>query len=95
MPSHWDRAGSVIATGCLTVAAAVAEIAARWPGNGFTFQDPDGRETTYPFPQIEAASAARAVHLKRLGLRKGDRLALAIRSPKISCSPSSQPSASG
>ncbi len=65
-----------------TVAAAVESTAARWPAHGYTFQDLKGRDTTYSFPQLERASSARARALQKLGLQKGDRLALVVIEPE-------------
>lgn len=65
-----------------TVARAVEYAAARWPDRGYTFQDLNGQEVTYSFPQVEAASSARAHQLQQQGLKKGDRLAMVVIEPE-------------
>jgi len=65
-----------------TVAEAVTFAASDWPDHGYTFQNLSGEETTRTFPAIERDSAARASALQRLGLKKGDRVALVIIEPE-------------
>ena len=65
-----------------TLAEAVAGIGDLYPDNGFTFQDHGGRETTYSFPEIAAATARRAGALDGLGLARGDRVALIATDPE-------------
>ena len=45
---------------------------------GYTFLDAEGQETFYSFDRMRAEAAKRAHHLRALGLKKGDRLALVI-----------------
>ncbi|MEM6926463.1 MAG: AMP-binding protein, partial [Myxococcota bacterium] len=65
-----------------TIAQAVAEIGNRYPDLGFTFQDANGEETTYPFPSLADDTARRAAALQALGLKKGDRLGLIVIEPE-------------
>lgn len=65
-----------------TLAEAIAKIGHFHPANGFTFQDDQGVESTYYFPQLERATAARAAGLARLGMIKGDRVGLVIVDPE-------------
>ncbi|MGQ0508890.1 MAG: AMP-binding protein, partial [Myxococcaceae bacterium] len=45
---------------------------------GFTFTGSDGVETFFSFDQLRAEAIKRAHHLRKLGLKKGDRLAMVI-----------------
>ncbi len=45
---------------------------------GYTFTGPDGKEDFYSFDRLRAEAMKRARHLRRLGLRKGDRMAMVI-----------------
>jgi fatty-acyl-CoA synthase len=65
-----------------TLAEAIAKIGRLFPEHGFTFQDQAGRETTYSFPQIAEETARRAGALHRLGLNRGDTLALIAPDPE-------------
>ncbi len=65
-----------------TIAEAVAEIGSRYPDLGFTFQDAQGTEKTYTFPEIARDTARRAAALQELGLKKGDRLGLIVIEPE-------------
>jgi fatty-acyl-CoA synthase len=65
-----------------TVAQAIAEVGRAWPGNTYVFQDQDGKEATYTFPQLEADTAGRAAALQAMGLQKGDRLGLIVIDPE-------------
>ncbi len=66
----------------VTLAESIANIGRLFPENGFTFQDQTGRETSYTFPQIAAETARRAGALDRLGLKRGDTLALIAPDPE-------------
>ncbi|MEQ1566576.1 MAG: fatty acyl-AMP ligase [Myxococcota bacterium] len=65
-----------------TVAEAIANIGTLYPKHGFVFQDLDGKETSYDFPEVERQTAGRAAALQGLGLRKGDRLGLIVVEPE-------------
>src|SRR5690349_3708997 len=43
---------------------------------GFTFTGPDGSENVFSFDRLRAEAIKRAHHLRALGLRKGDRVAV-------------------
>jgi fatty-acyl-CoA synthase len=64
-----------------TVAEAIAGIGAFYPDNTFTFQDLDGNETAYTFPQLERETRKRAWALRHRGLRHGDRLGMIVIDP--------------
>jgi len=65
-----------------TVAEAAARIGSLFPDHGFVFQDIEGKETGYTYPQVERETAKRAHGLQQLGLRKGDRLGLIVIEPE-------------
>ncbi|MFT6143921.1 MAG: acyl-CoA synthetase (AMP-forming)/AMP-acid ligase II [Myxococcota bacterium] len=65
-----------------TLAQAIAQVGQVWPGKTNVFQDMDGVETEYTFPQIERDTATRAAALQALGLKKGDRIGLIIIEPE-------------
>jgi fatty-acyl-CoA synthase len=65
-----------------TVAEAIARVGHDWPASGYTFQDLEGRETTYGFAEVEMLTAKRAAALQALGLKKGDRVGLVIIEPE-------------
>ncbi len=65
-----------------TLAQAIAQVGNVWPGKTNVFQDMDGVETEYTFPQIERDTATRAAALQALGLKKGDRIGLIIIEPE-------------
>src|SRR6266478_9964799 len=66
----------------LTVTEAITSTGAKWPRNGYTFQDLKGTERFYSFPEIEIETAKRAAALQRLGVDKGDRLGLVLIEPE-------------
>jgi fatty-acyl-CoA synthase len=45
---------------------------------GYTFVGPDGQEDFYSWDRLRAEAIKRAHHLRRLGLKKGDRLAMVL-----------------
>lgn len=65
-----------------TIAQAIAQVGQVFPGNTYVFQDMNGVETEYTFPQIEQDTARRAAALQQMGLRKGDRLGLIVIEPE-------------
>jgi fatty-acyl-CoA synthase len=65
-----------------TIAEAVANVGKHHPDLGFVFQDLDGKETAYTFPQVERQTATRAANLQAAGLRQGDRLGLIVIEPE-------------
>jgi fatty-acyl-CoA synthase len=65
-----------------TVAEATAGVGQVYPHLGMVFQDLEGKETSYTFPQVERETAKRAAALQRLGLKKGDRLGLIVIEPE-------------
>ena len=71
-----------MAFGFLSIAEAVEFAASHWPDHGYTFQNLKGEETKRSFPAMERESAARGSVLQRLGMKKGDRLALVIIDPE-------------
>jgi fatty-acyl-CoA synthase len=75
-------AASMSTLTCSTIAEAIVLTASRWPDRGYTFQNLKGEEVVRSFPAIEQESAGRAAALARLGLTKGDRLALVIIEPE-------------
>jgi fatty-acyl-CoA synthase len=60
-----------------TLAHAVRDLAGDRE-RGFVFVRPDGTERLVTFQEIASEAERRAAHLARLGLRKGDRLALVV-----------------
>ncbi|TVR02129.1 MAG: fatty acyl-AMP ligase [Deltaproteobacteria bacterium] len=65
-----------------TLAEALANVGRYWPEHGYTFQDLTGKETHYPFPELDRVTAARAHALQELGLGKGDRMGLVLIEPE-------------
>jgi fatty-acyl-CoA synthase len=65
-----------------TIAEAVANVGKEYPNHGFVFQDLEGKETAYDYPQVEQQTAARAANLQAAGLQKGDRLGLIVIEPE-------------
>jgi fatty-acyl-CoA synthase len=65
-----------------TLAQATAEAGVNFPENGFTFQNLNGDETFYSFPEIERQTAKRAAALQAMGLQKGDRLGMIVILPE-------------
>lgn len=65
-----------------TIAEAVANVGIHHPGHGFVFQDLEGKETSYHFPEVEKQTATRAANLQAAGLRKGDRVGLIVIEPE-------------
>jgi len=65
-----------------TVAEAAAKVGSLFPHHGFVFQDLEGKETGYTYPQVERETAKRAYALQQLGLSKGDRLGLIVIEPE-------------
>ena len=65
-----------------TLSDAIANCPDRYPDNGFMFVDMAGKETFWPFSEVEAESAARAKALQDAGLTKGDRVGLIIIEPQ-------------
>lgn len=65
-----------------TLSAAIGNVARLYPDNGFTFQDMAGKETTYRWADVDAATAARAAAFQELGLEKGDRVGLIVIEPE-------------
>ncbi len=65
-----------------TVAQAIAEVGSHYPDLGFVFQNLKGDESSFPFPELERATARRAAALQRLGMEKGDRLGLVVIEPE-------------
>lgn len=64
-----------------SLAVAVERAAVEHPDSDFTFHDMKGRARRYPFPAVEAETRARAAGLRAMGLRAGDRVALALPDP--------------
>lgn len=65
-----------------TVAEAVANVGKHYPEHTFVFQDLQGVETTYTFPEIATATARRAAGLQAMGLAQGDRVGLIVIEPE-------------
>ncbi len=65
-----------------TVAQAVAEVGWNAADRGFVFQDLEGNETEYLFPDIARETSVRAAALQAHGLRKGDRVGLIVIEPE-------------
>ena len=65
-----------------TLAQAVAQVGSVFPGKSYVFQDMNGAETEYTFPQMEQDTATRAAALQSMGLKKGDRLGLIVIEPE-------------
>jgi fatty-acyl-CoA synthase len=65
-----------------TLHEALRHVGGNNPSRGFTFQDNQGQERRYSFPELSDECMRRAAALQALGLRAGDRVALIIASPE-------------
>jgi fatty-acyl-CoA synthase len=65
-----------------TVAEAIEKVGQLFPDHGYVFQDLQGNETAYSYPEVEVETAQRAAVLQSLGLVKGDRLGLVVIEPE-------------
>ena len=77
-----DMLGDVDITGLETVVDALYNAARRVPHRGYTFVSSSGHERSCPFPEILEEATRRGRALMRLGLKKGDRLALVVPEPE-------------
>ena len=61
----------------LTIIGALERAAKLYPAHGYTFCD-EKRDTFVPFPELYATAARHGAALRRLGLKRGDRVALVL-----------------
>jgi fatty-acyl-CoA synthase len=65
-----------------TLAEAFQTVASQVADRGFTFQDMQGKEEKYVFPELYKAALHRAAELQGHGLQKGDRIGIVVIEPK-------------
>lgn len=65
-----------------TLAEAFQTVASQVTDRGFTFQDMQGKEEKYLFPELYKAALHRAAELQGHGLEKGDRIGIVVIDPK-------------